>query len=205
MAREVEVKFRLADPAALRRRLRALGSERVNVVHETNLILDSPERELLGRGCGLRIRAARPLDGPGPRRVTLTYKGPRDPAWHARGIRAREEIEIEIADQERMTALLARVGFAPVLHYEKRRETWPLGDAEVVVDELPRLGWFAEIEASDGEVLESLRVQLQLPAASAVSETYPQLAARYGTPEADGSCSLRFPADAREAPGSGTP
>ncbi len=199
MTREIEVKFRLKDVAALRRRLAELSAQHAGTVQETNWILDTPARELLGRGCGLRIRVAQPLDGPGPRRVTLTYKGPRDPGLHDRGIKAREEIETEAADDARLVALFARLGFTPVLCYEKRRETWRLGGAEVTADELPELGWFAEIEAADTGVIEAVRAQLGLEPAAAVAETYPELTARHGTPDAGGTRSLRFPAGTPES------
>lgn len=192
MARELEAKFRVADAAALRRRLDAEGAPHVSTMHETNLILDAAARQLLGRGCGLRIRVAQPLDDCGSRRVTLTFKGPRDPALHARGIKAREELETEVADDAVLLALFAQLGFKPVLCYEKRRETWRLGDAEIVLDELPQLGWFVEIEAPDAAALESVRRQLGLDQATAVPETYPELTARHGAPDAGGARCLRF-------------
>jgi predicted adenylyl cyclase CyaB len=192
MAREIEAKFRLEDVARLRQRLAALGAQRADTVQEQNLLLDTPARQLLRSGCGLRIRVAQPLDESGPRRVTLTYKGPRDPHLHHQGIKAREEIELDAGDDARLVALFARLGFAPVLCYEKRRETWRLGGTEVVLDELPQLGWFAEIEAPDSEAVESLRAQLGLDPTAAVPETYPELTARFGTPDADGTRGLRF-------------
>jgi adenylate cyclase class 2 len=192
MTREIEAKFRLEHVAALRQRLAALGAQCASTVRETDLILDTPARQLLGRGCGLRIRVAQPLEEPGRRCVTLTYKGPRDPDLHGQGIKAREEIETEVTDDARLVALLARLGFAPVLCYEKRRETWHLGNAEVTLDELPQLGWFAEIEAADRRVIEPLRVQLGLEHAAAVAETYPELTARFGTPDTNGTRGLRF-------------
>lgn len=200
MAREIEAKFRLADAAALRLRLPALGAQRVHTVQETNLILDTPARQLLGQGCGLRIRVAQPLDGAASPRVLLTYKRPRDPALHGRGIKSREELELEVADEQNLVALFARLGFGPVLCYEKRRETWRLENAEVVLDELPLLGWFVELEARGSDVLESLRAQLGLDRETPVAETYPELTARWGTSSVDGSRVLRFPPDTKEPP-----
>ena len=196
MAREIEANFRLPDAAALRQRLATLGAQRVSTVQETNLILDSPARQLLGHGCGLRVRVAEPADKSGPRRVTLTFKGPRDPDEHGQGIKAREEIETDADDDASLLAILARLDFTPVLCYEKRRETWQLGDAEVVLDELPKLGWFAEIEATDSARIESLRAQLGLDPATAVAESYPELIARHGTPDTTGTRVLRFATNA---------
>jgi adenylate cyclase class IV len=257
MGQEIEAKFRLGDPQAVRQGLEQLGAERVEAVSETNLILDTSTRELLGRGCGLRVRVAEVLDtagagratessrSPAPhgadklhelpaaggqRRVTLTYKGARDAELHARGIRAREEIETDVTDEKSLLEVLARLGFAPVLEYEKRRETWrlpesamgiaangmltrstakachppatachpaakachPPGEVEIVLDELPQLGWFVEIEAPSAERLEAVCQLLRLDPASATRETYPELAARHGVVDSDGARSLRF-------------
>jgi adenylate cyclase, class 2 len=193
MAREIEAKFRLPGAASLRARLTALGARSAGTVHETNLLLDTPNRDLLARGCGLRIRVAQPLGQSGPCRVTLTYKGPRDPALQVQGVKSREEIETDVSDDAALTAILARLGFAPFLCYEKRRETWRLGGAEVTLDELPQLGWFAEIEAPDARVVESLCAQLALDGEATVRETYPELTARFGRPDPDGIRALRFP------------
>jgi len=199
MAREVEVKFRLGNAAALRQRLMELGARREAVVEESNLILDTADRTLLRRGCGLRIRVAQSKEKPNCCRVTLTYKGPRVPDAHGPGVKTREELETEVAEEAPLIDLFHRLGFAAVIRYEKRREVWHLPDAEVALDELPQLGWFVEIEAGDSQRVEAVREQLGLVPADAVSETYVELAARLGQSAEDGVSQLCFPSSAPSA------
>ncbi len=192
MPRETEAKFRLPDPDTLRRRLASLGATRKSLEQESNLLLDTPNRDLLNRGCGLRIRVTKPLEPTGPTRATLAYKGPLDPNLHQRGIKSREEIEIHLSANHALAAILDRIGFAPVLAYDKRRETWQLGAAKVMLDDLPVLGWFVEIEADQVQVVESTCAQLDLDPSASVRETYPELTATHGTLTTDGRRELRF-------------
>jgi adenylate cyclase class 2 len=83
-----------------------------------------------------------------------------------------------VADADAAARILEAVGFRPALVYEKRRETWRLGPAEVVIDELP-FGWFVEIEGEESAILDAER-QLELTTAEAVHETYPELARAHG-------------------------
>jgi adenylate cyclase class 2 len=56
---EIEIKLRVSDIAAARRRLRALGARRGPRVHEVNVLFDTPEGSLLSRGMLLRLRVER--------------------------------------------------------------------------------------------------------------------------------------------------
>ncbi len=188
MKREIEAKFRIADPAPVRARLPQCGGVRLGRVHETNHILDTRDRRMRTAGCGLRVRAWRSLDGDGRAGATLTFKGPRA----AGEFKSRPEIETAVTDADGALAILARVGFHEIIRYEKRRETWRLGDCEVVLDELPRLGWFLEIEGPDADAIQSARRQLNLTDTPLADETYAHLAARHGDATADGRTLLIF-------------
>ncbi|MFH1748794.1 MAG: class IV adenylate cyclase [Planctomycetota bacterium] len=176
MNREIEVKFRLADPADLRQLLVKCGAERLDFVHEINHILDTPKRRLLSAGRGLRIRTWRSLDDAERHGAILTFKGPRA----AGEFKSRTEYETELLDADTALAILDRIGFHEVIRYEKRRETWRLGDCEVVLDELPRLGWFVEIEGPTTDAIQSVRQRLNLADTPVVAETYVHLTARHG-------------------------
>jgi adenylate cyclase class 2 len=92
--------------------------------------------------------------------------------------RQREE-ETAVADARALAAILEALGYRPVLVYEKRRETWNMADAEVVIDELP-FGLFAEIEGAEARILEVERL-LGLDRAEAEHASYPALTLRHGT------------------------
>jgi adenylate cyclase class 2 len=50
-----------------------------------------------------------------------------------------------------MLSVLSILGYSPILRYERWRETFSWGSAEVVIDELP-FGWFMEIEGEAKEI-----------------------------------------------------
>jgi adenylate cyclase class 2 len=187
VGRETELKLKLVEPAALRARLSGTGAQRGVLVEETNRLFDTPGRRLLAQDAGLRLRTSRP-HASGRTRCTLTYKGPRS----AGVVKSREEIEFHVDDAEAAATLLAHLGYAEVIRYEKRREVWRLVDCEIAIDELPLLGWYVEIEGPDEIVVQDVRRQLNLGDAVPVDETYPHLTAEYGTPSPTGGYMLEF-------------
>lgn len=162
--REVEVKFRIDDPNEVRDRLRSLGATTRGAVHERNIVYDAGNR-FRDSGELLRLRQ--------DRRAVLTYKRPiPDPKY-----KVREELEVEVSDFETASRLLERLGFTPALIYEKERETWILGRAEVEIDRLP-FGWFVEIEAAE-EQLDSIARSLGLDPANGLADDYVSLYRQY--------------------------
>ncbi len=146
MALEVEAKFR-SDPVLnsdMPRRLAGAGGRFLRRVLEINRIFDSPGRDLLSRGCGLRIRAYRQVEGD-PAPATLTYKGPRQ----AGPLKSRREIETGLDDPAAAAGILAALGFVEAVSFQKRRASWVLGNCTVELDEVPYLGHFIEIEGPD--------------------------------------------------------
>ncbi len=183
---ETEVKFWVESLERIRDRLVELGATRVGErVLETNIRLDRPDRSLSASGQALRLRRTSPptpplagnpvpgfgpvAEGSGP--CHLTYKSyPDRPTRTQRAVKELVEIEVEVGDFEKMQAILERLGFEPIFLYEKYRETFHLGQAEVMLDELP-YGCFVEIE---GEVsaIDRAAEQLGLAAAQRVPGTY---------------------------------
>ncbi len=141
---EVEAKIKVDSHESVLERLNALRAMRICRVLETNHIFDSPDRSLLSGGRGLRVRICQAEQGEGPP-ATLTYKGPRIQG----PLKTREEIEVALDDGEAGRELIEALGFIEVLCFEKRRETWRLGDCTIELDEVPHLGRFIEIEGPD--------------------------------------------------------
>jgi adenylate cyclase, class 2 len=164
---EIEAKFKVDSHDAIRLRLQALGAFRVGMVREINHIFDDAGRSLLASDRGLRVREHVVLDG----RVApaaLTYKGRRlDSA-----LKVREEIETTIGDAAAACRILAALGFVETVTFEKRRETWTLGDCEVELDELPFLGAYVELEGPDEAAIERLRGALGLQGAESLRASY---------------------------------
>ena len=75
-----------------------------------------------------------------------------------------------VSDFETMDVILRRLGYEVALIYEKYRTTYALGDAEIVLDELP-YGNFTEIEA-DAETIERVVEELGLGEFKRMSGSY---------------------------------
>lgn len=140
---EVEVKFHLAQLQSFRERLLAAGAEQVKPrLFEHNVRFDSPGERLRFRYQLLRLRKD---DG-----IRLTFKGPPTDAGETEA-KVREELEVEVSDFETMVAILERLGFEAQQRYEKYRETFRLGEVEIVLDEMP-FGDFVELEGEEDAI-----------------------------------------------------
>lgn len=135
MAREIEIKFRVASLRALARRLRGAGF-RVKTPrrHELNTLYDLPGEVLRRRKELLRVRKY-------GSEWTLTHKSKGKIGRHS----SRKELQIEVNDGKQMDAILRALGYSPSFRYEKFRAEWTDGEGQVVLDETP-IGNFCEIE-----------------------------------------------------------
>lgn len=167
---EIEKKYRLTKKQRdeLMRRLPAIGATSHGEEFEENTLYGGEALEL-GR-CVLRLRRV-------GNKATLTYKE-RFPSTEL--IKRQREDETRVDNADAMDAILEALGFAPALVYEKRRTTWRLGEAEIVIDELP-FGLFMEIEASEPQIMKIER-KLAVKGLRAEHATYPQLTRRHGKP-----------------------
>ena len=188
MAREIEAKYRLGDPKGLRRRLIDRGARCEGLMHEDDTLFDTRDGRLRSGGGGLRLRTWCATDGEGGKTAVLTFKGPRE----AGVLKIREELETTVADATVMKTILERLGFLPAVGYQKRREVWLLGSCEVCVDEMPRLGWFAEIEGPDEQAVTGLGAELGFGTADLVQDTYVSMSLRHGDASVSGYPRLTF-------------
>jgi adenylate cyclase class 2 len=167
MAVEIEAKLRVDDHEAVRARLRAAGAAAQKKVMETNIFFDTEDRSLLAADKGLRLRVNHDL-GNDSRTCIITYKGPR---LHG-PLKSREEIEVTVDSEPAAALLLERLGFARMLTFAKRRESWRLGGCQVELDELPCLGTFVEIEGPGEAEILHVKSLLHLTAAPPITASY---------------------------------
>jgi adenylate cyclase class 2 len=73
---------------------------------------------------------------------------------HVSEAKVREELEIDVSDFETAALILERIGFEERQRYEKYRETFVLGEVEIVIDELP-YGLFVELEGAEEAIRET--------------------------------------------------
>lgn len=165
---EIEKKYRLTKQKqiAVRERLSQIGARYRGEEFEENTLYSSETIDL--NHSVLRLRRA-------GKTATLTYKE-RFPSTSA--IKHQREDETIVADAEAMDAILDGLGFTPILVYEKRRQTWMLGKAEIVLDELP-FGFFMEIEGEENEIREAEK-KLAIKGLRTERQTYPDLTRKHG-------------------------
>ena len=136
---ETEIKFKVADGAALESKLAAAGFHELTArTFERNVLYDTPERNLRNNGQILRIRKY------GPKWVITHKRIPPDNSPEARH-KQRIETETEVQDGEAMALIFESLGLQPAFTYEKWRTEWADHSGHCVLDETP-IGVFAELE-----------------------------------------------------------
>lgn len=173
MARETEAKFRVESHEPVRECLRRLDAEPLGAVLETNHILDRPDGSLRRSGCGLRVRET--VNSEGRRAVTLTFKGP----VVAGPYKSREELEAGISDAAPILAILKAMGYVELLAFQKRRESWKLGDCRIELDQPPHIGLFVEIEGPDNRAIEKVQIALGLSGATHEKASYARMLSEF--------------------------
>ncbi len=140
---EVELKFPVADFAALAQRLSERGAQAAAVREEIDHYFNAPDRDFARTDEAFRLRRV------GAKNF-LTYKGPKQVA----AVKIRTELEVPLPDGDdsaaQFTQLLVHLGYRPVAVVTKHRRMYPLrrGDFQLTIclDEVERLGRFAEVE-----------------------------------------------------------
>jgi adenylate cyclase class 2 len=140
---EVEMKFAVADFAAIEQRLKDRQAGADEAIDEADQYFNAPDRDFAHTDEAFRLRRI------GPKNM-LTYKGPKA----AGPVKTRTEIEVPIAEgpvaAEEMSRLLVHLGYRPVAVVHKRRRIFHLrrdGFAlEVCLDEVTEVGQFVEVE-----------------------------------------------------------
>ena len=184
---EIEKKYRLESGRVepLRRRLKEVGAEGQGIAEfEENVIYTGPGLDPARRVLRLRRKGDR---------AVFTFK---ERELTSSAIKRQREEETEVSDAHALAAILEALGYRPALVYEKRRETWRIAGAEVVLDELP-FGLFVEIEGEEARILEVEKL-LGLGGAEAEHAPYPELTLRHGTTRGD-VCEARFNEQAAES------
>lgn len=169
---EVELKFPVADGAAVEAMLARLSADFRPAIEQADLYFGHPSRDFAQTDEALRLRRAGDA-------VAITWKGPRI----GQGAKTRREIELPLAASpsaasgpatlEAWTDLLTALGFRRVWEVVKRRRParllWEGRAVEVAIDTVTGLGDFLELEI--------VTTETEIPQAHACLES---LAARIG-------------------------
>jgi adenylate cyclase class 2 len=165
---ETEKKFRLSTKQReeILLRLPRIGARREGEDFEVNTLYEGESVDSLRSV--LRLRRV-------GERAILTYKE-RLPSQS--DVKLQQEEETSIGDPDALESILDALGFVPAVVYEKRRETWRLGETEIVIDELP-FGLFMEIEGPEKEIRDT-ETKLDVKGLKTETSTYPRLTKEHG-------------------------
>jgi adenylate cyclase class 2 len=170
---EIEAKFVNCDHNDIRRKLQKLDAVCEQPMRlMRRVIMDYPDERLGSVQAWLRVRN----EG---NKVTVTYKQDA-----ARSFGSAKEIETTVGSYEQTIALFEKLGLCVQSRQESQRETWKVGEVEVVLDIWPWLNPFIEIEGPTEQSVQDVAKQLNLNWQTAVFGTvttvykiqYPEIA-----------------------------
>ena len=143
MKTEVEAKFLSVDLDGVRAKLNNLGAVCKQPMRlMSRVTIDNAAMK--AKDAFLRVRD----EG---HKVTMTYK-----QFDELSVSGAKEIEVVVGDFEDTVELLKQVGLPYRSFQESKRETWELGDIEIMLDEWPWLDPYVEVEAdSEAKVKET--------------------------------------------------
>ncbi|MCP2259765.1 adenylate cyclase, class 2 [Streptoalloteichus tenebrarius] len=152
---EVEKKFALPDPAALKAKLDELGAKPSEPTRQVDAYYNAPHRDFLAPTVisdWLRLRTE-------DRGSSINFK-----RWHPVEALIKthaDEYESKVDDIEAVRKLLEALDFKPMVTVDKTREEWQLPEVEVVFDHVVDAGDFVEFEfKGDAENVEDATARL---------------------------------------------
>lgn len=149
MKPEIEAKFVDVDIDDIRQRLKDAGAELeqpMRLMRRVNI----EEQAHKDAGAWIRVRD----EGD---KTTLTWK---QGMKKSRTIDRIQELEVVVSSFDDTVKIFELAGWKPKTYQESKRETWKLGEVEILIDEWPWLEPMIEIEASDEAAVRAVAEQL---------------------------------------------
>jgi adenylate cyclase class 2 len=148
MKSEIEAKFLDVNFDEIRTKLIGLGGVCEQPMRLMRRVTIDNDFMNTGKSAFLRVRD----EG---HKITMTYK-----QFDERSVDGAKEIEVEVSDFDATVALLAQAGLPHRSFQESKRETWRIGEVEVVLDEWPWLKPYIEIEGHSKEAIAEIAAKL---------------------------------------------
>lgn len=146
MNTEIEVKILDVSFDDIRSKLTELGGTREQPMRLMRRVIF--QNDATGKNAYIRLRD----EG---NKVTLTYK-----SFESLSLHGASEIETAVEDFDATLQILKAGGFAPRSFQESKRETWRLGEVEIVLDEWPWLKPYIEIEGPSEDLVRATAARL---------------------------------------------
>jgi predicted adenylyl cyclase CyaB len=168
MVNETELKLRLGSEAQMNRVL-AWCEEHLGKgsrLEQRDEYYDTAGEDLRNHDLSLRLRT---VNG----KMLVAMKSPR--VFLTNNIHERIELEFAAADRNDVLQTIKRYGLKPTAITEKLRWKFEKDDFTVIVDQLPFIGCFAEIEAPNVERINAVVAILGLSPFDGVNKNYSEL------------------------------
>ena len=164
---ELELKARVDDPDAVRRKLLAAGAELVYRGAMMDRRFDRKDR-LKRRDEVVRLRVYHPADRSQEWGV-LGWKGP---VSERNGYKHREEWESRVDDPRAVLVVLRHLGYKIVTRIDRAIEQYRLGDASLRLEWYPAMDVLLEVEGTPDEIERAITTT-GLPRESFLTESLP--------------------------------
>ena len=142
--KEIEVKILEIDVDEIRKKLLALGAEKIFDGELDIVGFDYPDGRLFKAGELLRVRKV-------GKEVELCFKGKKEDSQ----FKTQEEIEVNTSAFKDTVTILEKIGLQVMYEGKKHRESYKLGKVRFEIDTYPNIPTFLEIEAPTEEEVKS--------------------------------------------------
>jgi predicted adenylyl cyclase CyaB len=173
MKLEIEAKVKIENLEAAAEKLRQLGAEFLQTVHEEDLYFNSADGSLLKSDCGLRLRKRESQTSNLKSQIYLTLKGPRGKS----AFKSRTETQVIVDNFDAMKTLLLGLGYKEYFTVEKIRHIWRMNNCEICLDDVLHLGTFIEVEGPDETTIAATLDKLGIDKNAHISKGYARMTA----------------------------
>lgn len=136
---EVEVKAKIDNFDDIIERLNKLNAEKTKTEYQEDIYFNSPVCDFANTDEALRIRKTKSENY---ERLYITYKGPKIDSKS----KTREEVEMEIEDENKCKKIFENLGFKEVRTVIKNRTYYKIDNFEISLDDIKGLDPYMEIE-----------------------------------------------------------
>lgn len=167
--KELEIKLKVDSESHFQKILNTctnLFSDSLSHILQLDEYFDTPDRQLKKQDLVIRIRTI------GGRKI-IALKSPR--VELSSGMTERIELEFLSADEENVHDKLSGQGLKPYESVEKKRWTFNHNECEIVLDLLPFIGSFIEIEGPSEASIQEIILLLDLSSCLVISKNYGEL------------------------------